>query len=47
MECSEGKKMSDQVRSLKLEVEEVMLNVVNGNVPQEVCELVEKRKINE
>ncbi|MCJ8736302.1 hypothetical protein PDJAM_G00258210 [Pangasius djambal] len=36
------KRVSDRVMSLKLEIEEVMLNVVSGYAPQVGCELEEK-----
>ncbi|KAK3506481.1 hypothetical protein QTP70_001796, partial [Hemibagrus guttatus] len=38
----EVKRVSDRVMSLKLEIEEVILNVVSGYAPQVGCELEEK-----
>ncbi|KAK3535513.1 hypothetical protein QTP70_016936 [Hemibagrus guttatus] len=40
----EVKRVSDRVRSLKLEIEGVMLNVVSGYAPQVGCELEEKER---
>ncbi|KAK3524649.1 hypothetical protein QTP70_035012 [Hemibagrus guttatus] len=40
----EVKRVSDRVMSLKLEIEEVMLNVVSGYAPQVGCELEEKER---
>ncbi|KAK3550307.1 hypothetical protein QTP86_024280 [Hemibagrus guttatus] len=40
----EMKRVSDRVMSLKLEIKEVMLNVVSGYVPQVGCELEEKER---
>ncbi|KAK3539591.1 hypothetical protein QTP70_010258 [Hemibagrus guttatus] len=40
----EVKRVSDRVMSLKLEIEGVMLNVVNGYAPQVGCELEEKER---
>ncbi|KAK3521331.1 hypothetical protein QTP70_003177 [Hemibagrus guttatus] len=40
----EVKRVSDRVMSLKLEIEEVMLNDVSGYAPQVGCELVEKER---
>ncbi|KAK3531115.1 hypothetical protein QTP70_011062 [Hemibagrus guttatus] len=40
----EGKRVSDTVMSLKLEIEGVMLNVVSGYAPQVGCELEEKER---
>ncbi|KAK3575285.1 hypothetical protein QTP86_023405, partial [Hemibagrus guttatus] len=40
----EVKRVSDRVMSLKLEFEEVMLNVVSGYAPQVGCELEEKER---
>ncbi|KAK3521554.1 hypothetical protein QTP70_013074 [Hemibagrus guttatus] len=40
----EVKRASDRVKSLKLEIEGVMLNVVSGYAPQVGCELEEKER---
>ncbi|MCJ8736324.1 hypothetical protein PDJAM_G00258360 [Pangasius djambal] len=40
----EVKRVSDRVRSLKLETEGVMLNVVSGYAPQVGCDLEEKER---
>ncbi|KAK3570020.1 hypothetical protein QTP86_009157 [Hemibagrus guttatus] len=40
----EGKRVSDRVMSLKLEIEGVVMNVVSGYAPQVGCELEEKER---